>query len=346
MNIEIMKNPVGKAGKKDTLTEWGNIYFNYEVTTAESSRKTQVRDIGYLIEFSINFNGSDKRTDWTPRLSRCFLEYLRSASNRNGSRRWNDRTVNRIIAHVKTFAKWIGKQAPFPFGNPMEKIKMFPTGNFLEIEKAITAEERNKLLDAADRLPMLNRSRDRNRYRKVPVSARRQRHNRRPWRNRALIYTLIETGMRRSAVCDIQLENVRLDENIIDVREKGGHVQPYAISDDGLRALKDYLVHERNNDISSFENCPLLFLATPNSRTVNGGIKPRQINHIWDSVCSIAGVTGRTPHSARHGVGVHIMEKTGNISAVQRQLGHKNATYSLQYARISKDKLVDLMNDR
>ena len=38
-------------------------------------------------------------------------------------------------------------------------------------------------------------------------------------------------------------------------------------------------------------------------------------------------------------MGRHIMNKTGNVAAVQRQLGHKNAAYSLQYARITDAEL-------
>ena len=45
-------------------------------------------------------------------------------------------------------------------------------------------------------------------------------------------------------------------------------------------------------------------------------------------------------------MGKHIIEKTGNIAAVQRQLGHKNAVYSMQYARITKQELLDVIDDR
>jgi hypothetical protein len=38
-------------------------------------------------------------------------------------------------------------------------------------------------------------------------------------------------------------------------------------------------------------------------------------------------------------MGRHIIAKTGNVAAVQRQLGHKNAAYSLQYARITEAEL-------
>ena len=37
------------------------------------------------------------------------------------------------------------------------------------------------------------------------------------------------------------------------------------------------------------------------------------------------------PHDARHAMGPHLIEKTGNIAAVQRQLGHTNAAYSIQH---------------
>jgi site-specific recombinase XerC len=45
-------------------------------------------------------------------------------------------------------------------------------------------------------------------------------------------------------------------------------------------------------------------------------------------------------------MGRHIIEKTGNIAAVQRQLGHKNAAYSMQYARISERELGEVIEDR
>jgi integrase len=67
---------------------------------------------------------------------------------------------------------------------------------------------------------------------------------------------------------------------------------------------------------------------------------------VWNEVSEIAGVEGRTPHSARHVMGKHIMEKTGNIDAVRRQLGHKNAAYSMQYSRITAEELRDVINDR
>ena len=70
------------------------------------------------------------------------------------------------------------------------------------------------------------------------------------------------------------------------------------------------------------------------------------INTAWNEVCRLAGVEGHTPHSARHAMGKHLIEKTGNLAAVQRQLGHTNATYSMQYTRITDEELGNALEDR
>jgi len=49
---------------------------------------------------------------------------------------------------------------------------------------------------------------------------------------------------------------------------------------------------------------------------------------------------------ARHAMGKHLIEKTGNLAAVQRQLGHTNATYSMQYTRITDEELGNALEDR
>jgi len=75
------------------------------------------------------------------------------------------RTVNRILAHLKTFSKWIHKLRPFPLSDPMAKMKLLPVGTDLEVERAITARERRRILDAADFLAVDgSKSRDRNRF--------------------------------------------------------------------------------------------------------------------------------------------------------------------------------------
>jgi len=166
-----------------------------------------------------------------------------------GQRRFSDRTVNRIMAHLKTFARWVHKLRPFPLGNPMEKIRLLPMGSGLEVERAITPAERRKILDAADLLVEIGgRSKSRSRYRK---GERPKRKGYRPYRNRAIVYALIEAGMRRQAITKLNVEDVDGKMGTVTAKEKGGVTHSYHISTEGLEAIQDYLRQERSGTRSA-----------------------------------------------------------------------------------------------
>lgn len=331
-------------GSSDGLARWAEAYFRLKVTTAPSSQVVQRRDLDLFLRFMRLEEGHDRRPAWSPRLSRAFLETLRNELTGAACRRYGDRTINRIIAHLKTFARWIHGHRPFPLGDPMAKLRALPTASLLALERAITPAERRKLLDGADLLLQLGgRSRDRGRYRGRQDRPRHKGH--RPYRNRAVVYLLIETGMRRAAVVDLDLEDVDFAAGAVEVREKGGVRHTYQVSQEGLAAVRDYLAHERSRDADR-KPSPALFLPDAGNAKGTGRLSPLAVNRIWNAVAAIAGVAGKTPHAARHAMGRHIVAKTGNIAAVQRQLGHKNAAYSMQYARITGQELRDVLNDR
>src|SRR5512132_961613 len=93
----------GDGGLPDTVSAWADLYFATEVTTGECSRKEQARDFRLFIAFLRSEIGSEERLRWTPRVSREFIDYLRSQLHEDGKRRFADRTVNRVLAHLKTF---------------------------------------------------------------------------------------------------------------------------------------------------------------------------------------------------------------------------------------------------
>ncbi len=329
----------------DLLSFWMEIFFRYEMTTSERSQKEQRRDLNLFIQFIEDEVGSNLRSSWTPRLSADFVRFMQSELHADtGKRRWGDRVINRTLAHLKSFAKWIHKWRPFELGEPMTKIKMIPVSSLLDVEKALTKSERRNLLDAADML-VVSGGLSKNRRLYKNGQNRQKRKGYRALRNRAIIYTLIETGMRRTAVVKLDIDDVDFDNRSVKVLEKGGVTHCYKISREGLMAIKDYLDQERDEDFEKWQS-PALFLSTNTTAHGNGRLQSKAINDIWNRVCEKAGVKGKTPHSARHAMGRHIIEKTGNVAAVQRQLGHKNPAYSMQYSRITADELDDVINDR
>ncbi|MDD4358039.1 MAG: tyrosine-type recombinase/integrase, partial [Smithellaceae bacterium] len=242
----------------DDLRTWLRWYFDHAVTTVARSQKEQVRDLNQFIRYMEQTEKTDARSRWTPRLSESFKNHLKCSLHEDGSRHWSDRTINRVLTHLKTFAKWIHGLRPFPLGNPMAKIKALPLTNSLEVERALSAGERRRLLDAADLL-LVAGGLSRNR-RKHAVALRQRRKGYRCYRNRAIIYSLTETGMRRKAVTAINLSDVDFVKKKITVEEKGGMRHTYQINKEGLAAIRDYIQNERESDFEKWQS-PSLFLS-------------------------------------------------------------------------------------
>src|ERR1035437_6195877 len=137
--------------------------------------------------------------------------------------------------------------------------------------------------------------------------------------------------MRRAAVKNINIADVDFERRSIRTLEKGGASHTYTISQQGLNTIKDYVDKERNIDTATYDS-QVLFLPVAISN-LTGRLHANAINDVWNQTCKLADVHGRTPHCARHAMGKFLMESTGNVEAVQRQLGHKNASYSIAYSR-------------
>lgn len=108
---------------EDDLRRWSAIYFETQVTTSPRSQKEQRRDLALFLTFMEQETGHTLRSGWSPRVTKDFLTALQNTFKEDGSRKWSDRTINRMTAHLKTFAKWIHTHCPFPLGQPMGKIK-------------------------------------------------------------------------------------------------------------------------------------------------------------------------------------------------------------------------------
>ena len=342
--IASYNNLAESVAASDTLDRWAELFFQVEVTTAERSQQAQHRDIERFLAFMEMETGSLVRTGWTPRLSAAYVRALQNEIREDARRRWSNTSINRFIAHLKTFAKWIHLNVPFPLGQPMAKIHALRTTNVLQVERAFSKQERRRLLDAADMLVLTGgKSKDRTRYK--DVASRPTRKAYRPYRNRAIVYALIETGMRRGAVRMIDLKGVDASNLTLDTIEKGSAEETYQISREGMQAILDYIEYERSYDADGNDS-PALFLAARSRSNATQRLSVRTINTLWNQIAEAAGVEGKTPHTARHAMGRHVIEKTGNATAVARQLKHKNLSYSLKYARVTKEEMQNTLDER
>jgi len=107
----------------------------------------------------------------------------------------------------------------------------------------------------------------------------------RAYRNLAIIYCLIETGMRRVGICNILLDDIDFEKQTVKTTEKGGNQHKYHISREGLAAIRDYIEHERVQDFEKSQ-ASNLFLS---SRPLGGKLMPKIVNKVWAEVCRMAG---------------------------------------------------------
>ncbi|MBM2816604.1 MAG: Site-specific integrase [Ignavibacteria bacterium] len=325
----------------DTLDEWLVKYFDFEVSTTGESSKIKKHDISIFLEYLQNSAGSLNRNAWTHKVSRNFYQYLKTKTDVNGHLLWSDRTINRILSHLKTFSKWIHKVKPFKLFNPMLKIKRIDEAYMLNLDNSISSEERIKILASADKLNYFDaKSKDTHRF--DPANAPSLKYKR-PSRDRAIIYTLIETGMKRSEVLNISLSMIDFKRKIITFKGKSKH--SYNISRLGIKAIKDYIANERALDAEKWQS-DILFLSSKTVNRGSGKLTPCVINHIWNKICQFAGVEGKTPQASRHAMGKFIMVKTNNIAAVRKQLGHINPSFSVQYSLVSDRQIKNVLEKR
>ena len=95
-----------RAVGQDGLGWWVEQYFQHAVTTSPASQQVQRRDLGLFLRYLHAEEGTDQRLAWTPRLARAFQQHIRQTLTPEGCRAWSDKTIQRILAHLKTFATW------------------------------------------------------------------------------------------------------------------------------------------------------------------------------------------------------------------------------------------------
>ena len=139
------------------------------------------------------------------------------------------------------------------------------------------------------------------------------------------------TGLRISAIVQIDLDDLDLDHNQIKITEKGDH-DDYVVIGDKLKAQILLWLQDRSKYFNSI-NSTALFVSQENKR-----LSTRSVKDLIDKY--VIGATDKhvTPHVMRHSCATNLYEKTGDIYLCAKQLHHKNVSTTQRYAELSKEK--------
>jgi integrase len=256
-------------------------------------------------------------------------------------------TVNAHLASLSGFMTWVVAHEPaaLPHGNPCAKVTDLPLPP-LE-PRALTEAQIRTLKNVLDRLERFHQHKGRRRR-----GAGGLHRHARPLRDRAMVYLLLATGLRREEL--VRLDVTQLTPHsptglraaktakISGVRGKGRTSRHLHLSADARAALADYLEHERSRDTGD-QQASALFLsaASIGSRRPDGRLSPRAVNLICEQIGRwhdaehpdpTRHLSPLRPHDLRHSFAYRLSDQTNHDAyELQRRLGHQSQRYIARY---------------
>ncbi|MHB8629045.1 MAG: tyrosine-type recombinase/integrase [Aggregatilineales bacterium] len=257
-------------------------------------------------------------------------------------------TINNYIASLSGFTTWVCVCSPrlFEAGNPTKGIGELglPTPE----PRALDADQVRSLKNVCDRLPHFYQLKGRRHKAQDRLAVHRKG---RPWRDRAMVFVLLSTGLRREELTRLNLDQLvpatvdglrqarraRLNR----VRGKGKTERSVFLSADARLALADYLDYERVRDAGESARALFLSAVEVSARKPDGRLSPRAINLILEQIGRwhdaevndpSRHISPLRPHDLRHTFAFQLAQATdADAYELERRLGHRSQRYIQLY---------------
>lgn len=201
-------------------------------------------------------------------------------------------TTRRVIATLRTFYDFLRR----------EEIREGNVARDVDLPKA--EQRKPKVLRVNEVISMLGTRRD----------------NQHGFRDRAILELLYGSGLRRAELAGLNLDDVDFPSRTAILTGKGNKRRMVPLTEASIIAMQTYLHVRPASDDRAF------FLSNR-----NGALGLRQVWKIVKDVAIAAGVPRASTHSMRHSFGTHFIEGGGDISSLQRLLGHANVATTQIY---------------
>ena len=340
--ITSRKSAAIQAAGQDSLAAWIDRYLTMAVHGVRSAGVTEKLSL-HLGRFQTHFveaYGHDRISACLPRDVRAWQEALIT-------RGLAPATVNNHLASLSAFTTWVHAQVPrlLPAGDPA---KGFGELGLPPLEpRALTDHQVRTLKNLCDRLPRFHQLKGRRHSRSAEP---RLRATGRPWRDRAMVFVLLSTGLRREELVRLDLDQLEPADpselraarraRIARVRGKGKTERAVFLSADARVALADYLERERPQDAGESTVLFVSAKAIP-ARSADGRLSPRAVNLLLEQIGRWHDAEVRDPgrcisplrpHALRHTFAFPLARVTGaDAYELERRLGHRSQRYIQRY---------------
>jgi integrase len=273
-------------------------------------------------------------------------------------------TVGNHLAHLSGFFTWVAAHAPglLPHGDPTKKADPPPIP--APEPRALSEAKVRTLKNTVDRIETFHHlTGRRHRGTGTPTVHR----HARPLRDRAIVFTILGTGLRRAEIVNLDLAQVQPADperlraarsaKLTGVRGKGRTTRTVFLGQDARTALADYLESERPADTDEHSEALFLAAGSIGARRPGGRLSTRTINTIvgeigrlhdaqFDDADADRRIGGLTPHDGRHTFAYRLSKESGhNRAELERRLGHANERYLKLYTNPPEAEAARLVED-
>jgi len=278
----------------------------YTESTAHR-RESQLRGfIGWCDE-----RGLSQPNEVTKPILERYQRHLFYYRQENTNKPLTVRTQNNYMASVRAFFKYLTQQNYLLY-NPASELVMMKQPTTLPV--VLSEAEVESLLQQPDT--------------NDPLGVR----------DRAILELFYSTGLRRSELCRLELQDVSFSRKTLFIRQgKGGKDRLVPIGDRALRWLTHYVEQVRDQLLLSTDNLTL-FLSDYGDAYRGGKVGSMVKRCMKKAGIDVSG----SCHLLRHAMATHMLEHGADIRFIQAMLGHTNMSTTEVYTHVSIRKLQEV----
>lgn len=151
-------------------------------------------------------------------------------------------------------------------------------------------------------------------------------------RNKVVVICLYETGMRRSELCGLNVEDVDFLENVIKVRGKRNKERFIPFGEELRRVLSEYM-QLRSARVLSDERA--LFVSNRGCRISDSQI----YRSVRAQLSRVTSVKRKGPHTLRHTFATVMLNNDAELGVVKELLGHERLATTEIYTHVTFEDL-------
>jgi len=159
-------------------------------------------------------------------------------------------------------------------------------------------------------------------------------------RNRAIILTLVNCGLRVGELSELRLSDIDFEKGVLTIRRgKGDKFRQVPLTDGTAEVIRNWLDLRAGDNPEPLEPSDYLFTTERASQ-----ISERGVQHITQVLSTVSGIPF-SPHTLRHTYCKNIADKTGRLEIVANLAGHTNINTTRIYTTPSMPELKKVIED-